>query len=167
MTDEERKLLQKWERETKTIYRAHYGSAIHAQRMSLRLGLPTVILSAVVGTSVFVAIGKSPSVGAQILVGSISVVVTILASLQTFLRFSERAERHQATAAAFAALNRLATHLLASPGNDEQLNKAMVSFRERWDELSSNAPTSFSDAWKEAKRREKEEQTRNEQSRAA
>src|SRR5689334_17044350 len=87
MTSEEVKLLQKWERETKTIYRAHYASALHAQRMSLRLGLAAVVLSAFVGTSVFAAIGKNPSMGAQILVGSISMVVTILASLQTFLRF--------------------------------------------------------------------------------
>lgn len=154
MTDEEIKLLQNWARETKTIYRAHYGSAIRAQRLSLKLGIPTVILSAVVGTSVFATIDQNPSVYLQIAVGTISLAVTVLASLQTFLRLSERAERHQATAAGFAALNRLAVNLLASTS---EVDGWMTSFRERWDELSTNAPTADPIAWKEAKRREQED----------
>ena len=105
------------------------------------------------GTSVFATLGKNPGIAAQITVGLLSMVVTALASLQTFLRFSERGERHQATAAGFAALNREAVQLLASPPQDEEMSKRLDSFRERWDELSRNAPTAFTLAWKHATER--------------
>lgn len=158
MTDGERRLLESWEKDTKMIYRAQYDSAVRAQNLNLYLGIPTVILSAVVGTSVFATLGKNPSQASQIAVGIISMIVTALASLQTFLRFSERAERHQATAAGFAALNRESLELLASPpADEEETKKKLASFRERWDELSRNAPTAFTSSWNLAKKRRAED----------
>ncbi|MGZ5435811.1 MAG: SLATT domain-containing protein [Pyrinomonadaceae bacterium] len=158
MTTDERTLLENWEKDTKKIYRAQYDSSVRAQNLNLYLGIPTVILSAIVGTSVFAMLGKTPGNTSQIAVGIISMVVTALASLQTFLRFSERGERHQATAAGFAALNREARNLLASPpADDKETKERLRSFRERWDELSKNAPTAFKSSWNLASRRREED----------
>lgn len=60
-----------------------------------RLGIPTVVLGAVVGTAVFASLGESQRIELTILVGLISVGATILAAVQTFLDFAGRAERHR------------------------------------------------------------------------
>ena len=78
-------------------------------------GVPTVILSAVVGSSVFGSLAKSgrrdgqmamPIVRSGIGVGVVSILVTGLTALQTFLRHGERAEIHRSAGARFAALQK-------------------------------------------------------------
>jgi hypothetical protein len=84
-----------YSREAKRLQRLHYW-----------LGVPTVVLSAMVGTAVFVALGKVVDVWAQVAVGLTSMTAAVLAALQTFLRFAERAEQNRKLAAGFASLRR-------------------------------------------------------------
>jgi len=142
------RLLLEWDEGTQFIYRAHYASAIEHQRNSLWLGIPTVVLSAIVGTSVFAALGKEPSRCVQIAVGVTSVLVTTLAALQTFLRYAERAEKHRSTGARFAALNKEVHQLRAfPPKTSADLKTWMDDFRSRWDALSADSPTNTGRAW--------------------
>jgi hypothetical protein len=120
--------------------------------MYLWLGIPTAILSALVGTSVFAALNEQPGKAAQIAVGLVSILVAILASLQTFLRLAERAEKHKESAARFAALHREVDQaLVLPPTTDQELKTWMDSFRERWDALAREAPTANRRIWERAR----------------
>jgi len=68
------------------------------------VGVPTITLTAIVGTSVFSTLGHEPDLPVKLLVGLSSVAAAVLAALQTFLDYPARAERHRAAAAKYKGL---------------------------------------------------------------
>lgn len=97
-------LLAKWQERARINQLQHYEAAQYYTRAHNALGIPAVVLSTVVGTTVFATLAKQVDLRIEIAVGCISVIAAILAALETFLRYSERAEKHRATAAAYASI---------------------------------------------------------------
>jgi hypothetical protein len=74
---------------------AHYRRASQLQRSNVRLGLPVVVLSAVVGTSLFATLGEERlPMALRIIVGTVSVAAAVLAAVQTFFGFAQRGDQH-------------------------------------------------------------------------
>ena len=86
--------------------RAHYLCGKRAAQKHLLLGVPVVVLSAVVGSTAFLAIGSNPAAEWKVVTGFLSLSAAVLASLQTFFKFSELAEKHRTSAAAYSSLKR-------------------------------------------------------------
>jgi len=110
-------LLKNWRQRTAAASEAHYKLASGLRRKNLMLGVPVVIFSSVVGTSLFATLADHPEASIppafKIAIGSISIATAILAALQTFLRFGERAEKHVVAADWYAAERRGIDQLLA------------------------------------------------------
>jgi protein-S-isoprenylcysteine O-methyltransferase Ste14 len=107
MTNEQKQKLKEWQGNFQIFLRGHYDAANRCERLNLWFGIPVVVLSTLVGTSIFSALGlESAPPWAKILVGCVSLLVAILAALQTFLRYSERGEKHRIAGASFAALHK-------------------------------------------------------------
>ena len=146
-------LLQEWSSRASASSHAHYGLAAQLARFNVVLGVPVVILTTFVGTSVFASIGSSVDTRVRIVVGSISVVAAIIASLQTFLRFAERGEKHR-TAAEPASIRReidemLALHpnYLATHGDPKEY---LDNLRRRMDRIAAQSPEMGDRAWSRA-----------------
>ncbi len=86
--------------------RAHYRASKIAERRHLKIGLPNVALSAVVATSIFSTLSENVDIGWRIATGVIALIAAILASLQAFLNFGERAEKDKAAGAKYAGVRR-------------------------------------------------------------
>ena len=87
--------------------RSHYLAGRRAGRKHTTLGVPVVILSAVVGSAIFVTLtNTNPDTTRRVVAGILSIAAGTLAALQTFFRFSELAEKHRMSAAGYAALKR-------------------------------------------------------------
>ncbi|MEH1168074.1 SLATT domain-containing protein [Micromonospora sp. CPCC 205539] len=86
--------------------RAQYLAGKRANWWHNFLGIPVVVSTAIVGTSIFANISSKPQTAWVILAGALSLLAAVLASLQTFFKFSERAEKHRNAGAAYAALKR-------------------------------------------------------------
>lgn len=99
-------ILEEWYKRVSVTQLAHYRSASHFGRRNYWLGIPSVILATVVGTTVFATLAKTPDVLTQIAVGIASVTAAVLTSLQTFLGYSERSEKHRLAGAKYGALGR-------------------------------------------------------------
>lgn len=141
MTTAQESILREWCEDASILLHAHFDEGARCERQNLKLGVPALILSAVVGTSIFAALGKEPSLAAKVAVGCISMAVTIMTSLQTFLRFSERAEKHRVAGAMFASLRKeIEQTLVYPPKSDDELGKWMTSIRDRWDSLRREKP---------------------------
>jgi hypothetical protein len=95
------------------IARAQYLAAMHDRSMHHRLGIPAVTLSAVAGATIFASVGSDLNLFAVIGVGLISLLAAVLAALQTFLGYSERAEKHRVAATRYNDLKRRLDLLLA------------------------------------------------------
>jgi hypothetical protein len=87
---------------------------------------------------VFATVQKQPELWLQITVGLASVAAALLASLQTFLGYSERAEKHRIAGAKYGALGRELEQLRAS---DSPLSDDLISkIRKSLDDLAVESP---------------------------
>ncbi len=148
------KLLRDWDQRAAASAETHYNHAARLSRRNVQLGIPVVALSTFVGTSVFATLQEDVSAYFRILVGGISVTAAVMASLQTFLRFAERAERHRVAADSWSAIRReisqmLALHptYLASRGDPQ---KYLDDLRRRMDDVAAQAPEMGERRWAHA-----------------
>jgi hypothetical protein len=86
--------------------RAQFLAGKRSHVMHQTLGIPVVVLTAAVGTTIFATFGTNPDSRWVIIAGLVSLLAAILAALQTFLGYAQRAERHRAAAVAYSQLKR-------------------------------------------------------------
>jgi len=103
-SDQVEQLLRDWRQRVYAAQSAHYASADLLRMLNYVVGVPAVVFSSVVGTAIFAGLEKnSPKAP---LVALTSILAAILAGLQTFLRFSERAAHHATAANWYSAIRR-------------------------------------------------------------
>jgi hypothetical protein len=130
-------VLNDWYQRIKVTQLAHYGSAEHFSKRKFALGVPAVILSALVGTTVFATLQQQPDLWLQIMVGLASVTAALLASLQTFLGYTERAEKHRLAGAKYGAIGRELEVLRAL----ETVDLLIINdLKKRLDDLAQESP---------------------------
>jgi hypothetical protein len=140
-------VLADWYKRVAVTQRAHYLSADHFGRRKYWLGVPAATLSIVVGTSVFATVAKQPEIWVQIAVGLASVAAAVLAGLQTFLGYAERAEKHRLAGTKYGALGRELEQLRASGVYDgDQISEV----RQRLDNLATESPNNPLSIYREA-----------------
>ena len=131
-------VLENWYERVTVTQRAHYLSADHFGARKYWLGIPAVILSTLVGMSVFATVQQQPEVWLQITVGLASVAAALLASLQTLLGYAERAEKHRVAGAKYGAIGRELEQLRASA--ETPPDKVVSGVRKRLDDLAVESP---------------------------
>ncbi len=135
-------LLTKWAERVRRAQAAHYDSAVRCDKRHFWVGVPVVILTSFIGTSVFVTLQKEADFSMKLAVGLASVVAAVLASVQTFLRFSERAESHRLAAMKFGGLRKEIELMQAFPAVDSaQMKELAKSLLERWNNINEESPT--------------------------
>ena len=70
------KLLLIWEADLRIICHSHNAAAVIASRRNFQLVIPTIILSALVGTAIFSTLGTSRGKYFQIIAGLLSMLVS-------------------------------------------------------------------------------------------
>ncbi len=151
------RLLQDWATRAAASASTHNRIAGKLARYNVLLGVPVVMCSTFVGTSLFATIQHQGSVQFKIGVGMISVAAAVLASLQTFLRFAERAEKHRVAASRWEALRREIAEMISLhptyPESKGDPKKYLDSLRERMDKLSDESPAMGERTWIRAQKR--------------
>lgn len=105
------------------------------------IGVPTIMLSAIVGASVFAALGQNPDLPVKLLVGFLSVASAVFAAVQTFLDYPARAERHRAAAAKYKGLvHEIEQVLCAKPHPESRDTKLIAGLRDRLADLEKSMP---------------------------
>lgn len=133
-------LLAKWKARCNELQYAHYTAERVYANLNYALGIPVVALSAVAGTSAFASLqAETANQNMLIVTGLVSMSAAILASLQTFLRFSERAEKHRASGARYGAIKRRIEQMQTGE-KDNETDRFLDSIREQCDRLAEEAP---------------------------
>jgi len=150
-------LLREWNDRAGATAETHYAISARLSRLNVRLGIPVVVLTTFVGTSVFATLERHVDLSWKILIGTVSVLAAVLASLQTFLRFAERAEKHRAAAEEWSSIRReisemLALHpdYLATRGDPKDY---LDRLRRRMDRIAAQSPEMGDRAWSRAEER--------------
>ncbi len=151
-TREQSELLSSWRSYAAAAQHAHYQLAARLRRANLWLGIPAVIASAVVGTSLFATLtdekgGQIPP-EVRFAIGSLSVVAAVLAATQTFLGFAKRSEQHVQAADWYAAIRRKIDQLAAFPPDDRGDPKQVLDeLRSDMNKASQTYPEIGEDTW--------------------
>jgi len=133
--------LEGWHTGIRLMHIAHSRAASRSTRLHRALGIPVVIVTTVVGTTVFSSLGNEPNVAMTIVVGCLSIAAAVLSSLQTFLNYSGAAERHNTAGIKYGMLRReLEQFLDDTDDSKEVLKEFMENFRARWDQIDQESP---------------------------
>jgi hypothetical protein len=139
---------------------AYYATAHYYRSNHMRLGIVATIVSALVGTALFAGLatqfqadGKQTSLNLHgwtilgfCLVALLSISAPVLTGLQTFLKYSEQAESHRATAIGYDGLRQrldLFRLTFEDAPDSEQANalKEFGSIIEEFESVAKNSPT--------------------------
>ncbi len=85
---------------------AHYRTAEAAECWHKRIGIPNVIITAAVATSVFATLEQDTDLRLKIATGILAVVAAILVALQAFLNLADEAEKHKSAGGQYVTLRR-------------------------------------------------------------
>jgi hypothetical protein len=144
-------LLSLWWKRAEVAEHAHFLLATRLRRRNLWLGIPTVVVTTVVGTTAFASLQDSGGAVPQlvrILVGSVSVLAAVLAAMQTFFKFPERAERHGAAADWYAAIKRRIEQLqVLPPAEADQAAEAVQKIRDDLNHAGQTYPEIGERVW--------------------
>lgn len=134
-------IVSDWFRRARESQHVHYACGDHFSRRHVWFGVPTIALTTIVGTAVFASLATEAGVALKILVGMTSIVAAVLASLQTFLRYSDRAEKHKTAAAGYSAVRRRLELLTTFPPETaDQWRESLEDIRVELDELAQTVP---------------------------
>lgn len=123
--------------------RAHYKEADRSDKWQWRLGTISVVLGALVGSTIFAAAKGSPAFWQKMAVGLVALTSTILAGLQTFAGFATRASRNRTSGASYEALSReLELFWMGLDQNDDErrARKELGAFETRLSQLQRSSP---------------------------
>jgi hypothetical protein len=121
---------------------AHAMAAERTDRLSKWLGVPVVILTSIVGTSVFASLtdlGKA-HVSIAVMAGVLSILAAVLAALQTFLNFGDRAEAHSKAGARFHAVCTSLERLLVRNIDDKALHSRLQTLDKEFAKILEESP---------------------------
>ncbi|MEO0818139.1 MAG: SLATT domain-containing protein [Pseudomonadota bacterium] len=130
--------LDRYQRTYGISARGHYRNAELKNRRHFWLGVPAIVISAIVGASIFGTI-EQQNVHPYwyIAAGMLSVTASVLASLQTFFSFSEMAEKHLIAARRYASIRRKTRllKLVYAERNPDQRDNALKDLEDLIEEL--------------------------------
>lgn len=153
---EAERVLADWYRRARDAQFAHYSAASRYAILARLLGIPSVVLSAVVGTALFASLQEETAAPfyLRLALGLVSVLAGVLAALQTFLGFGERADRHRAAGSAYGAVRREIEQTQAVPPQTAEATGAvMTRLRERLDAIAEKAPDVPPRRWTKAEKK--------------
>jgi len=155
----EQDLVLAWIRRARESQLTHYAMAEKLSKMERWFGVPVIIITAVVGTSVFSSITTDAiSPIAKVAVGMTSIAAAVLSALQTFFKHAERAEKHRSSGARFASVRRKLEAVYAR--HEEENERSYVdTLRDELDRLAEDAPNVPEKEFQKIQRRELDQES--------
>jgi len=131
-------LARQWVRGLRISHLCHARLTSRYENRARTFGVLLVAISAVVGTAIFSSLSQSPNDLAKIATGTLSVVATVCAAMNSALRYPELAERHRTSGVAYGELRRRFEQALVS---DAPVGEDLFSsVRTEWDRIDAAAP---------------------------
>ena len=148
-------VLRQWYRRIRESQFGHYSAYTRYKKLYYTFGIPAIILSTFIGTALFSTLSISTNFETQIIVGFISTISAIIAGLQTFFKFSQRADDHKKAAIRYGALRReielLNTKMISQESDILEIIKSRVN------DLADDSPPIPTKSWIETENKLKDD----------
>jgi hypothetical protein len=133
-------LLKGWHIHANKGRKKHEQAARRLESQYRRIGFASVILSAVIGASLFASLEAAYEPWSRIVAGIISIVASVLSSLITFHRYEERTEKHRLAGARYKAIIRTLEQVLTGRDRSAIDQDTIDRFRQDFVELEASTP---------------------------
>jgi hypothetical protein len=142
-------VLETWRLRAWASQIAHYQVAERLRRRNRELGLPVVILTTAVGTSLFATLNQDQLAMAwRIVVGTISVLAAVFAGIQAFFAFAQRADQHVLAADWYSSIRRRIEQLQAMPrASRGDARECLDGIRKEMNHVGSQFPEIGEKTW--------------------
>jgi hypothetical protein len=147
-THDKEKFVGQWQTGLHIRHRAHSKCYSYYKTRDRIVGLSATILSALVSTAVIVSFTKSDDLALKAVAGGCSVLATLFASANTFLKYGEIAAKHELAAAGFGQLRREME--LAECWEGGITKEFLEQIMNKWSELEKASPDIPQDIYEEA-----------------
>ena len=135
-------LVQDWFRRVRESQRIHYECGTRCSHLGFKLGIPAIVFSTLVGTAVFASLNAPDlPIWVKLATGTVSILAAVLTSLQTFLGYPEKADRHRVAGAEYGALRRELEMLKTlPPASEQEIRERLHDIKVRMDKIAKDAP---------------------------
>lgn len=162
-------LLYTWERRTMLAVFSHARSANRCAAWDIRLGSASVILTAIVGTSVIATLQTEAGTPVRIGVGVLTVAAAASSAVHVFAGLPDRKAAYERASRRHAAIRRrieVVRARLATSGESPSIWDEADSIKKEMDSAAASSPNAAGRVWEQVKRQMKGEFTRWERLRA-
>src|SRR5215470_19634174 len=134
-----RELLKGWLIHDRKGWLKHGQAARRLERTYRRIGTFSIVLSTIVGASIFASLERLYEPWSRIIAGIVSIAASVRSSLLTFNRFEERTEKHRIAAVRYkTSLKKI--EALLSTGNPNIDDSTISQIEEAFQDLERTAP---------------------------
>ncbi len=145
------RVLRSWLTRCRIALKAYNNATTRTVAAERRLGVPAVVLSALVATGVFATLESHPDVGWRIATGIVAALAAVLTALQTFLRQAERAEQFREAARGYGRMRREIERVqLLPPTTREDADEVLASLAAELADTSRGKPNVPQSIWDRA-----------------
>lgn len=146
--------IEEWDRRVSRAVEAHYESCKRLRRHHYTLGIIALIIVAILGSTKNIKIEEDWKDLYSTILYFISISATLLIGLQTFLKYGERAEKHNEIASKYGALRRQIEFIgNKSFENENEIESCLNEIKLQWDKLSDSTPAANSKVWKKVRQK--------------
>ncbi|NJN71946.1 MAG: SLATT domain-containing protein [Limnothrix sp. RL_2_0] len=139
---------QQWYVRIRAVQTGHYQQSLQYRRQHLCLGIPVVVLSAVVGTAVFSTLNETETpIFVKIILGSTSILTAAIASLQTFLNYDSLSEKHLGAATKLSAIKKEIEEKTIVLTEDQEFTNFIEQVRLKWTSVTDEYPQISDKIW--------------------
>lgn len=138
--EEARELIRGWLVHARKEWKKHGEAARRLESQYRKVGIASVILSAIVGASLFGSLEVAYEPWGRIVAGMLSIAASVLSSLLTFQKYEERTEKHRKASAEHKGALRTLEHLHASLKASTPDQNTIVKLESQFLELEKFAP---------------------------
>jgi hypothetical protein len=133
-------LLQEWRTMALNASGRHSAACDRYQHLDSIYGVGSTVLTAIVGSTIFVTLQKTASETIRIIAGMVAAVAAVASGIQTAAKYAQLAERYRQASRHYATVARRIDELLADPPDNAHVTGVLDQLRKSLDEVGALAP---------------------------
>jgi len=133
-------LLNKWTSALRCLQHEHELSSRFYEKLSWKLGIPAVVLSAVAGAAIFSTNSGAGVTHAPLIAGVCSLLAAVASAAQTFLDCAQRSMNHKIAAAKFGELVAQTELACVRQMDNTTFDELLADIRSKWNSAQADAP---------------------------
>ncbi len=133
-------LLEEWRTMALRASDRHSAACDRYQQWDSMYGLGSTVLTAIVGSTIFVTLQKTTSETFRIIAGLVAATAAVASGIQTTAKYGQLGERYRQASRHYSTVARRIDELLVAPPDAAEVTGVLDQLRKSLDEVGAMAP---------------------------